>query len=95
MPQRLTHAVQISFFNDPEARSPAELLNAWPTLVDVAEAASQSGVRVSVVQASAHLPGESPLCERWRRGAIGFNATITPGSSASRENSSVIGIRVS
>jgi len=54
MPQRLTHAVQISFFNDPEARLPAELLNAWPTLVDVAEAASQSGVRVSVVQASAH-----------------------------------------
>jgi glycosyltransferase involved in cell wall biosynthesis len=48
------HVVHVSFFNDPAQRSPAELLKAWPTLVDVAEAASQSGVRVSVVQASAH-----------------------------------------
>ena len=48
------HAVQISFFSDPEGRSPAQLLDAWPTLVDVAEAAARSGIRVSVVQASAH-----------------------------------------
>jgi glycosyltransferase involved in cell wall biosynthesis len=53
MPRPL-HAVQISFFSDPEGRSPAQLLNAWPTLVDVAEAASRSGIRVSVVQASSH-----------------------------------------
>ena len=54
MPRQLLHVVQISFFNDPEGRSPAQLLEAWPTLVDVAEASSQSGIRVSVVQASAH-----------------------------------------
>lgn len=48
------HAVQISFFNDPRGRSPAQLLDAWPTLVDVADAACRAGVRVSVVQASSH-----------------------------------------
>jgi glycosyltransferase involved in cell wall biosynthesis len=46
--------VQISFFNDLEGRSPAQLLDAWPTLVEVAEAASKSGIRVSVVQACPH-----------------------------------------
>jgi glycosyltransferase involved in cell wall biosynthesis len=47
-------AVQISFFNDPEGRSPAQRLDAHFTLVDVAEAACQSGIQVSVVCASAH-----------------------------------------
>jgi glycosyltransferase involved in cell wall biosynthesis len=50
----MPHVVQISFFNDPQGRSPAQLLNAWSTLVDVAEAASKSGIRVSVVQACSH-----------------------------------------
>jgi glycosyltransferase involved in cell wall biosynthesis len=54
MPRRLLHVVQISFFSDPEGRSPLKLLDAWPTLVDVAEAACRSGIRVSVVQASSH-----------------------------------------
>src|SRR5580692_102191 len=54
MPRRSLHAVQVSFFNDPEGRSPAQLLDAWPTLANVAEASSQSGIRVSVVQASTH-----------------------------------------
>jgi len=52
------HVAQISFFLDPERREPAELLAAWPTLVDVAEAASAAGARVSVLQAchvAAHL----------------------------------------
>jgi glycosyltransferase involved in cell wall biosynthesis len=49
------HAVQISFFNDPAQRTPRELLEAWSTLVDVAEAVARSGVRVSVVQACAHV----------------------------------------
>ena len=40
MPRQLLHVVQISFFSDPEERSPAQLLEAWPTLVDVAEAAA-------------------------------------------------------
>jgi glycosyltransferase involved in cell wall biosynthesis len=51
---RPPHVVQISFFGDPELRHPPQLLEAWPTLVDTAEAALLSGVRVSVVQASSH-----------------------------------------
>ncbi len=51
---QLLHVVQISFFSDPEGRSPAQLLDAWPTLVDVAEAASRAGIGVSIVQASSH-----------------------------------------
>ena len=54
MPRRPLHAVQISFFSDPHQRPAVQLLQAWPTLVDVAEAADQAGIRVSVVQASAH-----------------------------------------
>ena len=54
MPRQLLHVVQISFFHDAEGRSPAQLLDAWPSLVDVAEAASRSGIRVSVVQACSH-----------------------------------------
>ena len=50
------HVAQIGFFNDPRQRRPPELLEAWTTLVDVAEAAGLGGVRVSVVQASSH-PG--------------------------------------
>jgi glycosyltransferase involved in cell wall biosynthesis len=56
----VTHIVQISFFRDPRGRAAAELLEQWPTLVDVAEAASKSGDDVSVVQASAR----SEHCER-------------------------------
>ena len=50
----MPHVMQISFFNDPQRRSATQLLNAWPTLVDVAEAASKSGTNISVVQASAY-----------------------------------------
>ena len=48
------HVVQISFFRDPQERLPAQLLDAWPSLVDVAEAACSGGTRVTVVQASSH-----------------------------------------
>jgi len=54
MARECLHVVQISFFSDPARRSPAELLVAWPTLVDVAEAGERAGIRVSVVQASTH-----------------------------------------
>ena len=60
MAPRSLHVVQISFFNDAEARAPAQLLDAWPSLVDVAEAAYAGGMRVSVLQActhTAHLAG--------------------------------------
>jgi glycosyltransferase involved in cell wall biosynthesis len=50
----MTHVAQISFFNDPQGRKPEQLLKAWHSLVDVAEAASKPGIRISVVQASAH-----------------------------------------
>jgi glycosyltransferase involved in cell wall biosynthesis len=53
-PRGLLHVAQVSFFNDPARRPPAQLLDSWATLVDVAEAASRAEVRVSVVQASAH-----------------------------------------
>jgi len=49
--REMPHVVQISFFSDPQGRSAAQLLNAWPTLVDVAEAATKPGSKVSVVQA--------------------------------------------
>ena len=45
------HVVQVGFHVDARGRDPAQLLEAWPTLVDVAEAAQQDGLRVSVVQA--------------------------------------------
>jgi glycosyltransferase involved in cell wall biosynthesis len=51
----MPHVVHIGFFLDPHGRSPAELLSAWSTLVDVAEAASTPGIRVSVVQNCSHI----------------------------------------
>jgi len=45
------HVAQISFFLDRTGRSPTQLLKAWTTLVDVAEATHRAGLRVSVVQA--------------------------------------------
>jgi len=48
------HVVQVGFFVDPQGREPGRLLEDWPTLVDVAEAAQRGGVRVSVVQAGRH-----------------------------------------
>lgn len=43
---------QVSAYLDPEGRSPEALLDAWPTLVDVATAADGPGVSVHVVQAA-------------------------------------------
>jgi glycosyltransferase involved in cell wall biosynthesis len=51
---RTLRAVQLSFFCDRSGRPAAQLLAAWPTLVDVADAAARAGVAVSVVQASLH-----------------------------------------
>jgi glycosyltransferase involved in cell wall biosynthesis len=65
MPRQLLHVVQISFFNDAEGRLPAQLLDAWPSLVDVAEAAFRIGIRVSVVQACSHS-------ERLVRGGVHY-----------------------
>ena len=46
--------VQVGFQVDRLGREPEELLEAWPSLVDVAEATRQAGIRVSVVQACRH-----------------------------------------
>ncbi len=48
------HVAQISFFTDPQARTPELLLCAWPTLANVAECAARAGIRVSVIQACSH-----------------------------------------
>jgi glycosyltransferase involved in cell wall biosynthesis len=45
---------QISFFSDPLARDPGQLLQDWPSLADVAECACRAGIRASVIQASSH-----------------------------------------
>ena len=50
------HVVQISFFVDPERRTPPQLLEDWYALALIAHAAASSGVRVTVVQASM-VPG--------------------------------------
>ena len=50
------HAVQISFFVDPEGRSPETLLVDWHSLGDIAGAVASTGARVTVIQASL-LPG--------------------------------------
>src|SRR5262245_3374971 len=48
------HAIQISFFLDPQNREPSRLLDDWRSLPAVAGAAAGEGVRVSVIQACAH-----------------------------------------
>jgi len=45
------HVAQVGFHLDTQGREPARLLQDWPTLVDIAEAAQGAGIRVSVVQA--------------------------------------------
>jgi glycosyltransferase involved in cell wall biosynthesis len=45
------HVVQVSFFVDDARRAPAELLESWHTLAQVAAAATRGGARVTVVQA--------------------------------------------
>jgi hypothetical protein len=66
MPRQSPHVVQISFFSDPQGRTPAQLLQAWPTLVDVAEAGWRAGVRISIVQAAVHS-------ERLERGGVPYH----------------------
>jgi glycosyltransferase involved in cell wall biosynthesis len=48
---------QVSCWLDPQQRPPAGLLEAWPTLVDVATATAETGVDITVLQA-AHTAAE-------------------------------------
>ena len=47
------HVAQINFLPVPEGRPSAEVLEQWPSLVDVADAVAGTGTQVSVVQAAA------------------------------------------
>ena len=71
----MPHVAHIGFFLDPLRRGPRELLRAWPTLVDIAEAASRSVRRVSVVQACAESESFS------HHGAIYYFVAPPPGTS--------------
>lgn len=51
----MLHVAQVSFYLDPQGREPEQLLDDWPSLVDVAEAASAAGVRVTVIQACSQI----------------------------------------
>jgi len=45
------HVAQVGFYLDPYDRGPRELLRAWPSIVEVAEAAATAVAKVSVLQA--------------------------------------------
>lgn len=62
----MTRVVQISFHRDPQGRPPERLLQDWPTVSQLAEAASGAGAEVSVVQACADV-------EHVRRGEVGYH----------------------
>ncbi len=57
--------VQVNALLDPSARAPVELLDAWPTLEEVAVAVARAGAKIAVVQA-AHVD------ERIRRKNVSF-----------------------
>jgi glycosyltransferase involved in cell wall biosynthesis len=57
---------QIGFYRDPADRTPEELLDAWPTLVDVAESVARGGAQVSVIQSSGHS-------RYWRRNEVDYH----------------------
>src|SRR5262245_48975059 len=46
------HVAQISFYVDPEGHEPGQLLDAWHSLGDIAQAVASQGARVTVIQAS-------------------------------------------
>jgi glycosyltransferase involved in cell wall biosynthesis len=78
------HVVQISFFRDPEERLPSQLLHAWPSLMDVAEAARAGGTHVTVVQASSH--SEFLVWGGVHYHFLPFDATERPGQGNGEES---------
>jgi len=48
------HVAQVNFFPAPAGLGLAEALQAWPSLVDIAEAAASAGTRVTVIQRAEH-----------------------------------------
>ncbi|SEJ18122.1 glycosyltransferase family 4 protein [Frateuria terrea] len=51
------HVAQVSFLPAPAGLSGAQVLERWPSLADIAEAAASAGTRITVVQAAAHAEG--------------------------------------
>jgi len=74
------HVVQISFFVDPERRSPETLLDEWHSLVDIAGAAATTGARVTVIQANM-VPGHI------QQSGVVFHF-VAPGRAGARLTSS-------
>jgi glycosyltransferase involved in cell wall biosynthesis len=52
--EQYLHVVHVGFQLDEQARRPTQLLQDWWSLVSVAEATAQAGLRVSVIQSCAH-----------------------------------------
>jgi len=48
------HVVQLNLIRAPEGMAPEDLFQHWPSLANIAEAASGKGVRVSVIQSSSY-----------------------------------------
>lgn len=48
------HVAQIGFLPAPAGLTGAQVLERWPSLADIAEAAASAGTRISVVQAATH-----------------------------------------
>jgi glycosyltransferase involved in cell wall biosynthesis len=65
------HVAHVGFFSDPQGRTGRQLLAAWPTLADVAEAAARAGARVSLVQTCAHP-------ERFSAGGVDYHFGPAP-----------------
>ncbi len=64
---------QIGFYRDPADRAPEELLDAWPTLAEVAESVAAAGTDVSVVQSSGHS-------RYFRKSGVDYHFLPLPGS---------------
>ena len=62
----MVSVAQISFFSDPQRRTPAQLLQEWPTLSMQANVAALGGACVSVIQASEHA-------EHFSRGDVDYH----------------------
>ncbi|MGB3838694.1 MAG: glycosyltransferase family 4 protein [Rhodanobacter sp.] len=63
---RAVHVAQLNFLPAPAGLAPAEVLERWHSLADIAEAAASAGTRVSVIQAAARE-------ERITRGGIDYH----------------------
>lgn len=61
------HVAQVNFHPLPSGRSLADMMTAWPSMVDIAQAPASAGVRVTVVQAA-------EAGERWRRDGVDYVA---------------------